>query len=629
MRKHNQYLWELVNSGGIPVSRSLLWLLFAVGAVLPPTFAQAGDLKADFEKLQAGSRVEVELEVLADSVLRAESIKPAPKEGKDKLRGYVTSLQGPTNNWIEVMGIKVKLYEETVSDFGKNPPTADDFKVGQRIYVKGRPRENYLKAKEVLIKNLKESNEVTGTLTEKIWRNKESFWIVILGKKIIVDRKTDIASTSEEFKSEVYQRVIDIDESRPGLGLALGDLLFLSGGLELNTTPQRNYSLQNDTLKDKLVQAGGILDLELSGVYSEHLESFLKTRWLVERAITRERLPPLVETSQNVFRVREVWVLFKDIGNFPFGLKIGRQDFDEPREWLYDADLDAARLYAYFFDSWRLELAWIKHIEPPSDKYENTSDILFYSTWDTHRILGGPIGSLFKENQLGVYYLRRFDPSSRNWEPRWLGLRMLGKTRGLVRFKYWGDLAFLRGEDKGRKFESYAADFGSSLIFNIRFEPSLTFGYALGSGDTTPKISPNKSFEQTGYEDNYGRFNGVASFKYYGEIFDPELSNMRVFTVGVGVKPGQIWSLDLIYHKYRQVELASPLKDTDLYNQTPLLISKELGYELDLVWGIEKFKNFDAKVILSYFSPGEAFEVPGFIETSGAYRQRFQVEYNF
>ena len=87
MRKHNQYLWELVNSGGIPVSRSLLWLLFAFGGVLAPNYAQAGDLKADFEKLQINSRVEVELEFVADSVLRAESIKPAPKEGKDKLRG--------------------------------------------------------------------------------------------------------------------------------------------------------------------------------------------------------------------------------------------------------------------------------------------------------------------------------------------------------------------------------------------------------------------------------------------------------------------------------------------------------------------------------------------------------------
>jgi alginate production protein len=629
MGKQSKYQLKGSSSAGFITALSLVGLLIPFGAFYSPTMVQAEELKAAFERLQAGSRVEVELEFVADSVLRAESIKPAPKEGKDRLRGYVTSVRGPSQSWIEVMGVKVKLYEETITDFGKNPPTANDFKMGQRIYVKGRPREDYLKAKEVMTKDLKESDKLTGTITEKIWESKELFWIMILGKKISVDLKTDIASSSQEFKSEVYQRVIDIDESRPGLGLALGDVLFLSGGLELSASPQRNYSLQNDTLKDKLVQAGGILDLELAGDYSSHLESFVKTRWLVERPITREKLPPLVKTSQNVFRLREVWMLFKDIGNLPFGLKIGRQDFDEPREWLYDADLDAARLYAYFFNSWKLEFAWIKHIEPPSDKYKNTSDILFYSTWDTHRVLGGAIGSLFKENQLGVYFLRRLDPSTRNWEPRWLGLRMLGKTRGLVKLKYWSELAFLRGEDKGRKFQSYAWDLGTSLILDVLLQPTLTFGYALGSGDMTPKVSPNKSFEQTGYEDNFGRFNGVATFKYYGEIFDPELSNLRIFTAGVGVKPGQSWSVDLIYHNYRQVELASPLKDTDLYNQTPRLISKDLGYEFDLVWGIEKFKNFDAKIILSYFSPGEAFEVPGFIETSAAYRQRFQIEYNF
>jgi len=192
MRKPSKYQPGGCRSGGILNVLSLAGLLFTVGVVYSPTPVQAEELKADFEKLQVGSRVEVELEFVADSVLRAESIEPATKEGKDKLRGHVTSLQGPTNNWIEVMGIKVKFSEETVSDFGKSLPSSDDFKLGQRVYVKGRPYGNYLKAKEVMSKHLKESNKVTGTITEKIWQSKELFWIVILEKKIKVDRKTDI-----------------------------------------------------------------------------------------------------------------------------------------------------------------------------------------------------------------------------------------------------------------------------------------------------------------------------------------------------------------------------------------------------------------------------------------------------
>lgn len=192
MRKQSKYQPEGGRSGGILKVLSLAGLLLTVGVVYSPTTVQAEELKADFEKLQVGSRVEVELEFVADSVLRAESIEPAPKEGKDKLRGHVTSLQGPSNNWIEVMGIKVKFSEESVSDFSKSLPASDDFKLGQRIYVKGRPYGNYLKAKEVMTKRLKESNKVTATITEKIWQNKESFWIVILEKKIKVDRKTDI-----------------------------------------------------------------------------------------------------------------------------------------------------------------------------------------------------------------------------------------------------------------------------------------------------------------------------------------------------------------------------------------------------------------------------------------------------
>ena len=34
---------------------------------------------------------------------------------------------------------------------------------------------------------------------------------------------------------------------------------------------------------------------------------------------------------------------------------------------------------------------------------------------------------------------------------------------------------------------------------------------------------------------NRGKFNGVVSFRYYGEVLDPELTNLRILTLGIGL----------------------------------------------------------------------------------------------
>ena len=72
------------------------------------------------------------------------------------------------------------------------------------------------------------------------------------------------------------------------------------------------------------------------------------------------------------------------------------------------------------------------------------------------------------------------------------------------------------------------------------------------------------AFRQTGIQDNNDKFGGVTSFKYYGELLEPELSNLHILTAGIGRRFGRRMSLDLIYHNYRQDEA---LYDTDYYSE--------------------------------------------------------------
>ncbi len=80
--------------------------------------------------------------------------------------------------------------------------------------------------------------------------------------------------------------------------------------------------------------------------------------------------------------------------------------------------------------------------------------------------------------------------------------------------------------------------------FDHKLKPSVTLGYALGSGDDASTSDVDESFRQTGLQDNSAKFNGVTRLKYYGEVLNPELSNLSVLTAGVGIRPSPRSSID-------------------------------------------------------------------------------------
>jgi hypothetical protein len=76
--------------------------------------------------------------------------------------------------------------------------------------------------------------------------------------------------------------------------------------------------------------------------------------------------------------------------------------------------------------------------------------------------------------------------------------------------------------------------------------PALTAAYAVGSGDDNPGHRVDGAFRQTGLQENEARWTGITRFKYYGELLDPELNNLTVVTVGLGLRPTKRSSLDHI-----------------------------------------------------------------------------------
>lgn len=189
---------------------------------------------------------------------------------------------------------------------------------------------------------------------------------------------------------------------------------------------------------------------------------------------------------------------------------------------------------------------------------EGVLRLLGRATWDWAEKQRAELFFLYQHDHSGtksegaVVAADRRDESDANLA--WIGTRALGrwKFRSMGRLHYWLDTALVSGHEKLIDFDrldgnrrvvdsverrsvfGWAVDAGVTWQTRLPGRPSLTLGYALGSGDGDPHDGRDRSFRQTGLQDNNDRFRGVDSFRYYGELFRPELSNLHILTASVG-----------------------------------------------------------------------------------------------
>jgi alginate production protein len=166
-------------------------------------------------------------------------------------------------------------------------------------------------------------------------------------------------------------------------------------------------------------------------------------------------------------------------------------------------------------------------------------------------------------------------------------------------------------------------DAGVTHMFTLPLRPALTAAYAFGSGDSHPDGRTDGAFRQTGLEGNEARWAGITRFKYDGELLDPELSNLAIATLGLGLRPTERSSLDLVAHHYRQATASTALRGTTLAAD-PSGRSRQLGCELDLVVGYDGVKGLEVTGVLSYFMPGQAFP-----QADGSVFARVKVEWQW
>jgi len=124
-------------------------------------------------------------------------------------------------------------------------------------------------------------------------------------------------------------------------------------------------------------------------------------------------------------------------------------------------------------------------------------------------------------------------------------------------------------------------------------------------------------FRQTGLQSNEARYIGLAKFKTYGEVLDPELSNLKIVTLGAGARLTPGLSVDLVYHRYRLDAIAGEIRNwalTAQMNQGPGVPSTDVGQEIDLVLGFRGLfglRRLGLDLRMGKFLPGKAFQAHG------------------
>jgi hypothetical protein len=344
----------------------------------------------------------------------------------------------------------------------------------------------------------------------------------------------------------------------------------------------------------------------------------------------------------------ETWVRFDQLFGRDLSLKLGRQNFEEPRRWWWDDDLDAAGL-RYRGDSVSFELGAGREL-PRKSLREEFSDP---ENEGVSRVLTRAQWRYFENHGLDFFFLHHNDRSrtpavgsfvstdseddsdARLW---WSGIRASGNepvaTHGEI--SYWADVASVFGREsllefdragnhqvvsskQRRQVRGWALDLGVRWASTLPAEPLFTLGYAIGSGDKRPERGTDTAFRQTGLQST------DEEFRIYGELLQPELSNLRIPVVAVQFPILSRSHIEFAYRHFRQVHAAPFLRDARIETD-PTGKKKNIGQEWMLYSLLKEWKNIEIELVGAAFRSGNAY---GALSGRMAYSLFTKITYEF
>jgi alginate production protein len=525
-------------------------------------------------------------------VFLVDEIERLPKAHRPSVRGVIESVDSDAARLV-ILGRDVHVNGETafLSASGQSGGGLSDLRPGGLAEVTAKVDETGTwTATKVVWRGIKipSVERVRGAITAIHSRDNSVESVEVSGLRLQTTPTTVFEGDylEEELLDSLFSDEGDVNTPH----LRVGKHLLVSGDLRVTVRREDGYTLSEG--EDERITAVPASSLQVAGEWDRAFQTLVDVRLRGEQEWTGD---PDDSPVTGRFEARQAYAALRLPRYRGAALLVGKQRVRDGREWLFDEYLDGIRLYVYATRPVVLEASYFPSLlAPRGEKFETWDDLLLRARYIPD-----------SRNEASFYFLKRHDTSARNREPVYWGLSYEGRPWRILRG--WLEAALLRGEDKGRPQRAWALDAGATLTARGAVRPSLTVAYALGSGEKKAPDDPfSQEFRQTGHEDNSDRLGGFSTFKYYGEVLDPELSNLKIYTLGAGLRFGNSVSVDGVYHFYRQHRLDDKLQarlDPELSER-----SLDVGRELDVVLGV---RNLWKRVSLSYafgrFEPGAAF----------------------
>lgn len=439
----------------------------------------------------------------------------------------------------------------------------------------------------------------------------------------------------DESDDELRNRLTDrVDKRRPVQPFRIDILerpLTITGNYEINLDYLRPANGKAELgRRDRLLLDHGV-EAEAFYPLNPQLSLFAQLRLAQEKDLLSGRFAKI---SDRYVERDEMWLYAQHLGGSNFSLDIGRLAFEDDRRWWWDQTLDALRV-SHELDNVEITLAFAQELA--SERSDR--DTIAPEQQRVRRLIGEASWDWRRDHALEFFLLHQNDGSRRDTVDdvvkdkrrdesdatlTWIGARASGAfdlaQRGVI--GYWLDTAVVRGKERRLEFESIDAhqsvvesvvqqrirgwgyDTGVNWILPARWETRLYAGYAYGSGDSNPENSVDHAFRQTGLFTNEAGFGGVQRFSHYGIALAPELSNLKIITLGAGVNFLKSSSIDLVYHHYRLAHAAESLRNASVDGT---LVGKDIGSGIDLVLAIEEWERLEFEFSVSAFRAGRGF----------------------
>lgn len=378
--------------------------------------------------------------------------------------------------------------------------------------------------------------------------------------------------------------------------IRLGDRVTLGGRFEVTPEFRKNFDVDTSKPDRTRIEVERLV-LEGRTVLTRHLFGLVRGTFQT-RAKHKRGNPDRTRAAGG--KLTEGYLYAVDVFGTGIDLQVGRQDFDEPREWIYDENLDAVRL-RWSHGPFRLEGSLSTFLsDVPNPVLEKVWQGILWAEY-----------AIDRDQTLAAWILDRRDDARvvngglLDESPFFVGARWIGEA--IPDVEHWVDAAFVTGVDGPNELRGYGLDAGATWVLDAPLDPALTLGYAFGSGDDDPTDHRDTAFRQTGLQDNNAAFHGVSSFRTYGEVLEPELSNLHLATAGLGIRPTRRTSIDLVGHVLAQVDRVSSVRSWNL-RAKPNGEHHFLGQEVDLVFGFKEIRNLEIKAAGGVFFPGSGLD---------------------